>query len=146
MHPKRFTERYYQPVHWVHDPEWSVYTSTGDNWFDLDAVRVLEGISPEIWLVPLPGHTRGHCAVAVKDVNRWLLHCGDSYISHSDLDPEGSPRSRPRWIQPLATRLFPHLPRLRALHRDHGDEIEIFCAHDPFELARLQGRDQEPTV
>jgi hypothetical protein len=28
--------------------------------------------------------------------------------------------------------------RMRALVRDHGDEVEIFSAHDPAELARYQ--------
>jgi hypothetical protein len=27
--------------------------------------------------------------------------------------------------------------RLRELARDHGDEIELFCSHDPLELERL---------
>ena len=116
-----------------------LYKDFGDQWFGFDAIRVLAGISPEIWLIPLPGHTRGHCAVAVKTADRWLLHCGDAYISRSDIDPEHASRSRPGWIQSLADRLFPHVPRLQTLHREHGDEIDIFCAHDPYELASLQG-------
>ena len=139
MKPKTFSELYCLSAHWAHQPEWVTYTSSGDQWFGFDAIRVLEGISPEIWFIPLPGHTRGHCAVAVKAADRWLLHCGDAYISHSDIDPEHAPRSRPGWIQPLADRLFPHAPRLRTLYREHGDEIDIFCAHDPYEFSRLCG-------
>jgi hypothetical protein len=29
--------------------------------------------------------------------------------------------------------------RLRALKRDHGQEITIFCAHDPHEFERVAG-------
>lgn len=128
---------YYQPAHWEHGPRWVLHTTEGARWFGLDAIRVLEGISPAIWLVPLPGHSRGHCAVAVETANRWLLHCGDAYISRQDI-AHHPPRSRPVWIRPLIRRLFPHIARLGALHREHGDEIELFCSHDPSELARLR--------
>jgi glyoxylase-like metal-dependent hydrolase (beta-lactamase superfamily II) len=138
MHPRTFRDLFYLPTHWSHNPKWVPYTSRGQTWFGLEAVRVLEGVSPAIWLVPLAGHTRGHCAVAVQAANRWLLHCGDAYISRSDIDPERAPRSRPAWAQPLARSLFPHAPRLRTLLDDHEDEVELFCAHDPDELARLQ--------
>jgi glyoxylase-like metal-dependent hydrolase (beta-lactamase superfamily II) len=138
MHPRTFSELYYQPAHWAHGPKWVLHTSRGEQWFGFDAMRVLDGVSPAIWLIHLPGHTRGHCAVAIQTTDRWLLHCGDAYISHSDIDPEHTPRSRPRWIQPLVRRLFPHIPHLRALLREHGVEVELFCSHDPYELAKLQ--------
>lgn len=138
MHPRTFSELFCLSAHWAHQPEWMLYTPSGKRWFGLEAMRVLPGVSPEIWLIPLPGHTRGHCAVAVKTTNGWLLHCGDAYISRSDIDPERTSCSRPSWIQPAATRLFSQVPRLRDLLRQHGDEIDLFCAHDPFELARLQ--------
>jgi glyoxylase-like metal-dependent hydrolase (beta-lactamase superfamily II) len=128
--------------HWAHQPKWFLYKNSGDRWFGFNAIRVLEGVSPEIWLIPLPGHTRGHCAVAVKTDDKWLLHCGDAYLSHSDIDPEHTPRSKPKWIQPLSNRLFPYVPRLQALFREHGDEIDIFCSHDPFELGELQNKTQ----
>jgi len=138
LHPKTFSEFYCLSAHWAHQPNWVLYNFSGEQWFGLDAIRLLEGVSPEMWLIPLPGHTRGHCAVALKTDNKWLLHCGDAYISRSDIEPEHSSHHRPKWIQPLANHLFPHVPRLQALHQKHGDEIELFCAHDPFELARLQ--------
>jgi len=138
MQRKSFRDLFYLPAHWAHGPQWVTHQPTGQKWFGFEALRVLEGISPEIWLVPLPGHTRGHCGVAVRQEDGWLLHCGDAYISRSDIDPFGSPRAKPHWMKPLAARLFPHAPRLRALLEEHGDEIEIFCSHDPDELARLQ--------
>lgn len=138
MHPRTFSEHYYQPAHWAHGPKWVPHTWQGEQWFGFDAIRVLAGVSPAIWLIHLPGHTRGHCAVAVRTPDGWLLHCGDAYISHGDIDPEHTPRSRPKWAQPLVRRLFPHIPRLRALLRGHGDKVKLFCAHDPFELAELK--------
>jgi glyoxylase-like metal-dependent hydrolase (beta-lactamase superfamily II) len=141
IQPSTFSEYYCLPAHFAHQPRWVLYNGTNDHkWFGLGAIRVLEGVEPEIWLIPLPGHTRGHCAVAIKTFDKWLLHCGDAYISRSELDSEYTPRSRPKWIQPLANRLFPHVPLLKKIYQWHGDEIEFFCSHDPFELASLQGK------
>ena len=41
----------------------------------------------EVLLVPLPGHTRGHCGVAVRRSDDWLLHCGDAYFHRSEVEP-----------------------------------------------------------
>ncbi|HSF83275.1 MAG TPA: MBL fold metallo-hydrolase [Anaerolineales bacterium] len=138
MRPKSFSERFYLPAHWAHQPDWVLHEPLGERWFGFEAMRVLEGVSPAIWLVPLPGHTRGHCAVAVQATSGWLLHCGDAYLSHSDIYPGTNPGSRPKWLQPLLRRMFPHVPRLQALLRKHGDEVDIFCAHDPSEFAWFQ--------
>lgn len=130
--------RIYQPAHWSHQPAWVPYPPSGERWFGLEATRILPGVRPAVWLIHLPGHTPGHCGVAVEREDGWLLHCGDAYISRADIDPEGTPDPRPRFIKPLLRKLFPHAPRLQVLLREHGGEVEIFCAHDPEELARLQ--------
>jgi len=43
-------------------------------------VRALPGARDDVLLIPLPGHSRGHCGVAVKTGEGWLLHCGDAYL------------------------------------------------------------------
>lgn len=144
MHPKTFTEWYYVPEHWAHGPKWVPHTSQGEQWFGFDCIRVIEGVLPGILLIPLQGHTRGHCGVAVQTEEGWLLHCGDAYILHGEVNPEHARSSRPDWIEPLARRLFPHVPRLRALVRDHGDKVQLFCAHDPFELSKFQSKGEAP--
>jgi glyoxylase-like metal-dependent hydrolase (beta-lactamase superfamily II) len=45
-----------------------------------EAVRDLDGLPPEILLVPLAGHTWGHSAVAIDTGDGWLLHAGDAYF------------------------------------------------------------------
>ena len=138
VHSRGFSKLVYLDAHWAHEPKWVLYEPHGQKWFGFEANRVLEGVSPAIWLVHLPGHTRGHCAVAIETTEGWLLHCGDAYISGSDIDPEHTSRSRSRWMEPVARRLFPQIPRLRALVREHGNSVQLFCAHDPFELMRYQ--------
>lgn len=134
----------YNPRHWAHGPTWRLHRPRGERWYGFEAVRDLPGLPPEVLLVPLPGHSRGHTGVAVDVGNRWLLHCGDAFMHHAEL-------SRPP-AGPLALRLFQQLEahdraareanlvRLRDLAAGVGEGMSIFCAHDPEELERLQGQ------
>lgn len=112
----------------------------GDRWFGFEAVRPLPGL--EIALVPVVGHTRGHCAVAVKSRSGWLLHCGDAYFYHAEVDPAG-PRCTvglgvyQRIIAIDNAARVANQARLVALARDHSPEITLFCAHDPKDFDRL---------
>ncbi len=44
-------------------------------------------------MVPLLGHSAGHCGIAIKQQNQWLLFCGDAYYSHLELNPKNKLRS-----------------------------------------------------
>lgn len=133
--------RRYRPAHWAHGPKWTVYGSGGDDWSGLPGARPLEGLPPDILLVPLPGHSAGHAGVAVRDGDRWLLHAGDSYFYHRELDldePHGHPLMDVLQQQAQvdeAGRLSTQ-DRLRTLVREHGDHVTVVCAHDPWELDR----------
>jgi glyoxylase-like metal-dependent hydrolase (beta-lactamase superfamily II) len=134
--------RRYRPNHWDHGPTWATYPSAdGEKWFGFDAVRQLDGLPPEILLVPLAGHTRGHTGVAVDTGDGWLLHAGDAYFFHGEVDP-ARPRSTPflslfqTMVQIDGPARRANQARLRELRAAHADEIEIFCAHDEVELAR----------
>lgn len=50
----------YRQIQFEHGPQWMSYPDSGEPWFGFDAVRELKGLPPEILLVPLAGHTRGH--------------------------------------------------------------------------------------
>ena len=50
-------------------------------------------------MIPLPGHTLGHCGIAVRTKDRWLLHAGDAYFFHGQL------QAKPK--MPLVLGLFP---------------------------------------
>ncbi len=48
----------YRPQQWDEAASWSLYPfGGGERWFGFDAVRDLEGLPPEILLIPLAGHT-----------------------------------------------------------------------------------------
>lgn len=134
-HPEHAIRR--RPAHWAHRPHWATYTpQKGNSWFGFDAVE-LKGLPEDILLIPLAGHTEGHCAVAVRDADKWLLHGGDAYYHQGEVDPFD------RWSIPMWEALeeitetdrslrIANQARLRELLRDHGDEVEVFSAHDPW--------------
>lgn len=129
----------YKPAMWAHGPRWAPHRIGAERFFGLPSVRVLSGIEPEIRLVALPGHSVGHCGVAVRTARGWLLHAGDAYFSRSEVH-------EPRRSCPVALEVFQASLQvdgkvrmgtqdaLRALARERADEIRIFSAHDPSEL------------
>jgi glyoxylase-like metal-dependent hydrolase (beta-lactamase superfamily II) len=142
---RTFKERQrYQGVQWAHGPDWKLYETTrGEPWFGFECVRQLEGLPPEILLVPLVGHTRGHCAVAVDTGTRWLLHAGDAYFFHGEMEPEDRCSFGLRLMQ-SALHMKPqerlhNRERLRELVRTQSDRVRVFCAHDEKEWRALAG-------
>ncbi|MEU3620757.1 MBL fold metallo-hydrolase [Streptomyces sp. NPDC006872] len=139
--PSFKARRRYRPGMWAHGPDWRTYRHGGEEWFGFDAVRELRGLPPDILLVPLFGHTHGHCGVAVGKGGEWILAAGDAYFDAREIK---QPRRRcapgPALFQMAVTTEFAsrrqNQDRLRALHADHP-EIEIFAAHEPFEYLRL---------
>lgn len=113
----------------------------GETWRGFGGVRELLPGLPDLLLVPLPGHTEGHTAIAVHDGTRWLFHAGDAYFFHGQME------ERPR--VPLALRFFQrradtdralreaNQERVRELALASRGEVEVFSAHDPVEYDRL---------
>ncbi|MFB4314317.1 MBL fold metallo-hydrolase [Actinomadura sp. 21ATH] len=140
----------YRPAHWAHGPDWVTYEAGGgERWFGFDSMRP-EGLPPGVRLVPLGGHTAGHTGVAVRDGDRWLLHCGDAYYYHREIRP-GRDRHPHPLLDLVQTSSEVHRDlrlgtqaRLRELVRDHGDEVTVFSAHDPWEFATLARRPAPP--
>ena len=115
-----------------------------DRWMGFERVRALDGVPPEIVMVPLVGHTHGHAGVAVQRGDRWLFQAGDAYFFHAELDAD-NPRCTPglrfyQWMmeKDRASRLL-NQHRLRELNRSHAREVSIFRGHDILEFERLSG-------
>lgn len=115
--PRRFTDLAYVRRHIAHRPEYSLYEETSESWFGLPAVRL--PFEPELWLVPLFGHTRGHCGVAIRTETGWHFHIGDA-------GPVALEDYAPPWLIRLV--LGPHAPALRAFSAAHP-EIRISTGH-----------------
>jgi glyoxylase-like metal-dependent hydrolase (beta-lactamase superfamily II) len=135
-------ESFYVAAHWAHGPEWVMHSCAGERWFGLDCMRVLDAGPVEVLLIPLPGHSRGHCGVAVGTQGGWLFHCGGAYLRDSQVNPETPHNPIPWWAQPIERWLHPpacHV-HLQVLRKSHGDEVTLFCSHDRATFARLSAR------
>ncbi|MFF0628372.1 MBL fold metallo-hydrolase [Streptomyces sp. NPDC004296] len=130
--------RRYRSAHFAHQPKWAPHAGLGEPWLGLEAVRELDGLPPEILLVPLAGHTRGHAGVAVDTGDGWLLHAGDAYFHPGEVDPV-RPHCPPvlalfeSMMQTEKRARLHNQQRLRELARDHGGRVRIFSAHNSAE-------------
>jgi glyoxylase-like metal-dependent hydrolase (beta-lactamase superfamily II) len=144
LDPRARDKLRYVGAHWKHSPRWVRHDPGGDDWFGFESVRILPGGGAEIALVPLHGHSLGHTGVAIRTGEGWMLHCGDAYFNHGEVE---TPPSCPPGL-----RFFENLnaadnkarkanqQRLRELAGRHGNEITFVCSHDPHELKREQAK------
>jgi len=144
LHPRTRLERSrYARAHFRHQPTWAVYRPSGEPWFGFECVRDLAGLPPEILLIPLSGHTRGHSGVAVQSSGGWLLHAGDAYFHRLEMAPDRR-RCPPlldafqRIVEIDGRARTRNQHRLRTLVRESSDEVRVFSAHDPVELERCR--------
>ncbi len=145
MSPRGLVERGRDSAHWAHNPKWVLYDQVDGEWFGFPRLSVLGGNTPDIYLIPLPGHTRGHCGVAIASDHGWLFNCGDAASPfHKEVDPHGYPADMqplnilPGWV---SRRLIgPHVPDLRRLIQEHGDEVNMFSSHDIYSFEKNRGR------
>ncbi|MBI2567285.1 MAG: MBL fold metallo-hydrolase [Candidatus Schekmanbacteria bacterium] len=142
----------YAPRQWQNGVTFQAYDEEGEPWHGFQAVRPLRGLPEDILLVPLTGHSRGHSGVAVRSEKGWLLHCGDSYFFHGQLDPL-APWCPPglrlmQWLdQSSGVDRRRNVSRLRQLVAERGDLVRLFSSHDATELERCRlaaPRQREP--
>jgi glyoxylase-like metal-dependent hydrolase (beta-lactamase superfamily II) len=137
MDPRGLLARFYERDHWRHGPDWRLYDRSGAvDWFGFESIRIDEGISPEVRLVLLPGHTPGHCGVAIATEEGWILHAGDAtYPFYQKGDPMSPHKPLPKYLM-NPPRLLERMvtgsqtPRLQALLDQHGDTVTIICSND----------------
>jgi glyoxylase-like metal-dependent hydrolase (beta-lactamase superfamily II) len=131
--------RRYRPEQWDEVKRWKFYSAGGEPWFGFEAVRELDGLPPEILLIPLRGHTRGHAGIAIQTPEGWLLNAGDAYFYRHEMDSDQR-RCTPglRFYQTMMevdreARLH-NQARLRALSINHSKDVRFFCSHDAIEF------------
>jgi glyoxylase-like metal-dependent hydrolase (beta-lactamase superfamily II) len=129
----------YVQTHVAHEPRWRTYRASENRqeWFGLPARRLDVPLSSAALLVELPGHTLGHCGVAVERSSGWLLHVGDAYYLRAELERPDHPvdqlASAAAEDDALRRRSLEHLRRLA---REHADEVTMCGYHDLEELPR----------
>lgn len=121
-----------------HPIQWNLYSENrSESWKNLKAISSLKGLPEEILLVPLHGHTPGHCGVAVDSEKGWILHAGDSYFKRVEIsdDPIKTPVSLQLFLAADSTNnkeRFFNLSLLQKLRQ--SGEVQIFSSHDPDEV------------
>lgn len=128
----------YDPRQIAHRPRFVLHEPAGVRWKGLPELRVSnpkDELPEGIKLLSLPGHSRGHCGVAIKPSadEPWLLHTGDAVIHHGEL------AGRP--FCPLGHRLMRSLTRanksqwktsLASVRRMAQEgKVQIVNTHDP---------------
>lgn len=135
--------RRYRPQQWDEVGDWRLYPlGGGEEWFGFDAVRDLDGLPPEILLIPLAGHTWGHAGVAIREPGGWMLHAGDAYFYRGEVGAAeyACPpllRGYQRIMEVDRQARLSNQRRLRQLSLDHAGEVRMFCAHDSVEFDLL---------
>lgn len=134
----------FRPQQWGSKARWRTYArNSGEAWMGFEGVRALDGVAPELLLVPLPGHTHGHAGIAVDTGAGWKLLAADAYFHEHEmnLDPRCPPGLRfYQWMMELdRDARLRNQERLRALRAGNAG-VEIFCSHDIAEFERLSGR------
>ena len=140
----REKNRYIQ-AQWAHGPNWVEHSVAGDSWLGFDSVR---SVNDDILLIPTRGHTRGHCAVAVKRPSGgWFLHAGDAYFSYGEKEIPPTCPSGLKMFQSIVQMdkkaRHANADRLRSFNAEHGpgsgsaDPVTMFCAHDAVEFDAL---------
>lgn len=135
----------YSPKQWAYGPTFKTHAGPGEPWkYDLSGMEVLPGIT----YLPMPGHTKGHAAVAVETEDRGLLiHAGDAVFDASSYAPT-TPSGRPldkigmfrRFEKIMAVdrkRVAVNHATLSRLNEEPG--VTVFNAHDKRILDDLQG-------
>lgn len=143
---KSFVSRQrYRKKQWSSDIAWRTYAPEGEPWFGFDAVRQIEGLPPEILLVPLRGHTLGHTGVAIKSAGGWLLHAGDAVLHRSEVAATHAHAMPPglavyqRIMDADHGARLANLQRLRALASAEPGAVDIVCSHDMTESCSGHG-------
>jgi glyoxylase-like metal-dependent hydrolase (beta-lactamase superfamily II) len=138
----------FRPIQWQNHKSWKLYNSQGEKWFGFDSVRELEGLPPEILIIPLVGHTWGHCGIAVEQEHRWLLLAGDAYFNNQEMNlkhphaPKGAAAYETMMEVDRELRLM-NQDRLRRLIATQGRHVQVFCSHDPKEFMMMRSLQDE---
>jgi glyoxylase-like metal-dependent hydrolase (beta-lactamase superfamily II) len=137
--PRTRTERYrYVPAQREHGPRLVEHDpAAGDVWRGFAAGTE---IRPGVVLIALPGHTRGHAAVAVDAGDHWILHAGDAFYHRGQIDGRTpAPRMLLRSERMIAhdrALVQANHARLAELWAEAGPDLMIVNAHDPVLLRR----------
>lgn len=114
----------------AHNPTIRTYAKSDLEWFGFEARKIIADIETDIFLIPLFGHTLGHCGIALKKYNKWLFYVADVYYMRIELNDINHPVNELAKMRADNNDLrIATVDKIRKLLKDHP-EIEIFGYHD----------------
>lgn len=143
LSPKGFKARFYEAAQWSHNPKWKIYQKEEKtDWYGYESINIGPGFSNELRLILLPGHTPGHCGVAIRTDNGWLLHCGDATYPFYHENKPAAPfkplswyvMAPPKWLE--KNLVGEQTEGLKKLHENYGKEIQLICSNDSITYSR----------
>lgn len=124
----------YLPQQLAHQPAMRCYATDDSEWLGLPARKLDLGLDTELFLIPLFGHTIGHCGIAFPHENRWIFYVGDAYYMRAELTEPDHPVDQLATIRAVDNqRRKKSLNTLRTLVKKQGDRLDYFGYHDPTE-------------
>lgn len=136
VEPDFMSKQRYSQKQWSHGPNIKTHAGPGDVWeYGLSGMEVLPGIT----YVPMPGHTKGHAAVAVDAGERGLLlHAGDAVFDasyYTDRSPSGTPLRKLKRFRAFEAVMAQDRKKLAGNHAtlarlNKEDGVTVFNAHD----------------
>ena len=131
-HPKNSREKYrYSPLRWETNHLIETYTTQGDSWSGFGKAQNLKGITDPIYMVSLPGHTRGHSGVVIEDDSK-IFFAADSFMLEAQLLDKAY--AKPISIYNQLGHVDPvqaeeTLRKIRLVHQQNP-ELVILSSHD----------------
>ncbi|WP_160139708.1 MBL fold metallo-hydrolase [Chryseobacterium sp. c4a] len=122
--------------HLDHNPPIEQYGISDEQWFGLEARKVNTSLQTKIYLIPLFGHTLGHCGVAVEWNGTWIFYIGDAYYLRAELEDKLHPAGQLAEARADDNiRRLESMEKIKTLMKEHP-EVEIFGYHDREEFIK----------
>ena len=137
LHPRTPIEKgRYLPAHRDHKPSIvEHHPARGEVWRGFASAVELTDIADGLVLIALPGHSRGHAAVAVDAGTHWVLHVGDAFYDRAQIS---GPGRAPRSLLAMERVIAADWALVKANHTQLGHlwaqddaDLVLVNAHDP---------------
>lgn len=133
----------YLKIPLAHNPKIITYEKSNLFWFGFEARKISINIKANIYLIPLFGHTLGHCGIAIKSKKRWLFYIADAYYLRLELNDSEHPVNEIAKISADSNDLrIETLKKIRRLINDYP-EIDVYSYHDINEFKKLKKREKK---
>jgi len=122
----------------AHNPVIKTYGKSRLDWFGFEARKIDAGTETEIFLIPLFGHTSGHCGIAVSAGDGWLFYIADAYYMKVELtDTEHPVNELAKMRAEDNNQREASLGKIRKLAAEHP-EIRMYGYHDIEEFEQFK--------